>query len=95
MAENSIQSATPDALRPRALKKSFGGAAGKVAVDGLDLTVRPGEFHALLGANGAGKTTTLRMAAGSCYGLIPAFCAVAPLWANKPRAGAAEAFAPA
>ena len=36
----------------------------KAAVDGLDLTLAPGEFYALLGANGAGKTTTLRMIAG-------------------------------
>ena len=50
----------PDALRLRDLHKSF----GKPAVDGLDLTIRPGEFYALLGANGAGKTTTLRMVAG-------------------------------
>ncbi len=50
----------PDALRLRNLQKSF----GKKAVDGLDLTIRPGEFYALLGANGAGKTTTLRMVAG-------------------------------
>ena len=55
---------TPDALRLRSLRKSFGGASGKVAVDGLDLSIRPGEFYALLGANGAGKTTTLRMVAG-------------------------------
>jgi ABC-2 type transport system ATP-binding protein len=34
------------------------------AVDGLDLTVRTGEFYCLLGPNGAGKTTTLRMLAG-------------------------------
>jgi ABC-2 type transport system ATP-binding protein len=34
------------------------------AVDGLDLTVRTGEFYALVGPNGAGKTTTLRMVAG-------------------------------
>ena len=34
------------------------------AVDGLDLTVRAGEFYALVGPNGAGKTTTLRMIAG-------------------------------
>ncbi len=52
--------ASPDALVLRNLRKSF----GKPAVDGIDLTIRPGEFYALLGANGAGKTTTLRMVAG-------------------------------
>ncbi len=36
----------------------------KPAVDGLDLTIRPGELYAILGPNGAGKTTTLRMVAG-------------------------------
>ena len=35
-----------------------------IAVDGLSLNVRRGEFYALLGPNGAGKTTTLRMVAG-------------------------------
>lgn len=54
----------PHALRLRALRKSFDKGAGKCAVDGLDLAIRPGEFYALLGANGAGKTTTLRMVAG-------------------------------
>ena len=48
------------ALELRGLRKSF----GRVAVDGLDLSVAPGEMFALLGPNGAGKTTTLRMAAG-------------------------------
>ncbi|HEY0918969.1 ABC transporter ATP-binding protein [Devosia sp.] len=35
-----------------------------VAVDDLDLTVRPGEFLSFLGPSGCGKTTTLRMIAG-------------------------------
>jgi spermidine/putrescine transport system ATP-binding protein len=35
-----------------------------VAVDALNLTVRPGEFLSLLGPSGCGKTTTLRMLAG-------------------------------
>ena len=48
------------ALEIRALTKSF----DRPAVDGLDLTVRSGEFYCLLGPNGAGKTTTLRMVAG-------------------------------
>src|SRR5580704_7901333 len=47
-------------LELRGLKKSF----GRPAVDGLDLSVRCGEFYTLLGPNGAGKTTTLRMIAG-------------------------------
>jgi len=35
-----------------------------IAVNALDLTVRPGEVLGFLGPNGAGKTTTLRIAAG-------------------------------
>jgi ABC-2 type transport system ATP-binding protein len=34
------------------------------AVDGVDLTVRPGDVYGFLGPNGAGKTTTLRMLLG-------------------------------
>ena len=49
------------ALVLRALTKHFGSA---VAVDGIDLDVRPGEFLTLLGPSGSGKTTTLRMVAG-------------------------------
>lgn len=35
-----------------------------VAVDGLSLTVRPGEVLGLLGPNGAGKSTTVNLAVG-------------------------------
>ena len=34
------------------------------ALDGLDLTVRPGEVHGFLGPNGAGKSTTIRVLLG-------------------------------
>ena len=48
------------ALQLTNLSKTF----TRPAVDGLTLTIPPGEFFALLGPNGAGKTTTLRMVAG-------------------------------
>ena len=48
------------ALEIRGLAKRF----DRPAVDGLDLTLRRGEFYTLLGPNGAGKTTSLRMVAG-------------------------------
>ncbi len=41
--------------------KKFGD---KVAVDGLSISVAPGEIFGLLGPNGAGKTTSLKMLAG-------------------------------
>ena len=36
----------------------------KVAVSGIDLSIKKGELFALLGTNGAGKTTTIKMLSG-------------------------------
>ncbi|WP_369061797.1 ABC transporter ATP-binding protein [Caulobacter sp. 73W] len=49
------------ALALKNFSLSFDGAK---AVDGLNLTLQPGEVYALLGPNGAGKTTTLNMILG-------------------------------
>jgi putative spermidine/putrescine transport system ATP-binding protein len=43
------------------LRKTYGDV---VAVDGVDLDIRAGEFFTLLGPSGSGKTTTLRLIAG-------------------------------
>src|SRR3989454_471150 len=40
------------------------GSRTRIAVDGVDLAVRDGEFVVLVGPSGCGKSTTLRMIAG-------------------------------
>ena len=54
---------TPSALTCRGVVKHF---RDLTALDGLDLTVAPGEVLALVGFNGAGKTTLMRVALGMC-----------------------------
>jgi putative spermidine/putrescine transport system ATP-binding protein len=49
------------AVRLESVTKRYGDI---VAVDGVDLDVRDGEFFSMLGPSGSGKTTTLRMIAG-------------------------------
>jgi putative spermidine/putrescine transport system ATP-binding protein len=51
---------TPD-IRLSELRKSYGEV---IALAGIDLEVRAGEFFTLLGPSGSGKTTTLRLIAG-------------------------------
>lgn len=48
-------------LRVEGLSKRFGGL---VAVDQVDLVVRRGEIHALIGPNGSGKTTYINLLSG-------------------------------
>ncbi len=52
-------------LELKGLHKAFGALK---ATDGVDLTVLPGEIHALIGPNGAGKSTLISQIAG---GLAP------------------------
>jgi ABC-2 type transport system ATP-binding protein len=52
------RAALADAVVCRDLSYRFGD---HVAVDHIDLAIKPGETFGLLGPNGAGKTTTIRM----------------------------------
>ncbi len=61
MSADGVSVVPEPAIRTRGLTKRYGGL---VAVDHLDLEVRPGEIFGLLGQNGAGKTTTILMLLG-------------------------------
>lgn len=51
----------PPVIEATGLVKTFGRVR---ALDGLDLSVLPGEVHGFLGPNGAGKSTTMRVLLG-------------------------------
>ena len=61
LALRPVDSGAPMALEVRGLCKNFGGL---MAVDGVDLQVRRGGVHALIGPNGSGKTTILNVVTG-------------------------------
>src|SRR5258708_20589623 len=47
------------------LRKQYGdGPERVVALDGIDLTIAPGEFCCIVGPSGCGKSTLLRILAG-------------------------------
>jgi ABC-2 type transport system ATP-binding protein len=72
IALSSVRTST-GGIRLTGLTKSFGSVR---AVDGIDLTIAPGETVALLGPNGAGKSTTIDLLLGL----------------NTPDAGSVEVF---
>ena len=51
----------PPVIALTGLSKAFGGAR---ALDGVDLTIRRGEVHGLLGENGSGKSTLIKILSG-------------------------------
>jgi NitT/TauT family transport system ATP-binding protein len=57
--------ASQDIIELRQVRKIYGGGADLVvAVDGIDLKIREGEFTVLIGPSGCGKSTNLYMLAG-------------------------------
>jgi branched-chain amino acid transport system permease protein len=58
---------TERGLTARDLHVTLGG---RPILRGLDLELRPGEIHALVGPNGSGKTTALRVLAGELEGTL-------------------------
>jgi putative ABC transport system ATP-binding protein len=51
-------------LEIRKLTKSYGGPNGRCVLEGIDLSLRPGDYVAIVGESGVGKSTLLNLIAG-------------------------------
>ncbi len=60
-AEEASVASQRSAVRVQGLRKKYGSV---IALAGVDLEIRQGEFFTLLGPSGSGKTTLLRLIAG-------------------------------
>jgi ABC-type branched-subunit amino acid transport system ATPase component/ABC-type branched-subunit amino acid transport system permease subunit len=61
LLDRMLDRSPPSAISMKDIALHFGGVR---AIDGLDLTIRSGQVHGLIGPNGSGKTTTLNVISG-------------------------------